>query len=228
MSRPFTLPVVIACSAHALLMFGFTKSPPPSTPPKPIEKGERWMTVCVPPEEIEKPDTIASLEKQSGGKPAAPMPISEDRSFDKISVGDILMEITRSDAVRVKVDTKVISPGDASGMNPNATEYGPGAGSEKIIYSAIGLDNPPRTRSQTPPSYPFALKTSGVSGEVLVEFVVDEHGRVVHPRVVRSTHSEFEAPTLAAVSKWRFEPGTRNMAPVRFRMVVPVKFNLNE
>jgi protein TonB len=101
-------------------------------------------------------------------------------------------------------------------------------GSGKITYAASGLDNPPRTRAQTPPTYPFSLKTSGVSGEVLVEFVVDEYGRVIHPRVVRSTHAEFEAPTLAALSKWMFEPGTRNRAPVRFRMVVPVKFNLND
>jgi hypothetical protein len=130
MSRPFTLPVVIACSAHAWLMFWFSKPPAPTSPPQPIEKGERWMTVCVPPEEIENPAPIALLEKQSGGKPAAPMPLSEERSPEKISVGEILMELRRSAALRVKVETAV-SPGDVSGLDPSSTEYGLAAGEWK-------------------------------------------------------------------------------------------------
>jgi protein TonB len=139
------------------------------------------------------------------------------------------MVFTESDPLRVKVDTNVIPSGPGSTYgDPNATEYGPGAADGKIVFPPTALDNTPRTRVQTPPSYPLSLKAGGISGEVLVEFVVDERGRVINPRVLRSTHPDFEAPTLAAVAKWRFVPGTRSMAPVRFKMVVPVKFNLNE
>jgi len=35
-------------------------------------------------------------------------------------------------------------------------------------------------------------------------------------------------PTLCAVERWRFQPGTRNGQKVRFSMVVPVLFNLTE
>ncbi|ATC65619.1 hypothetical protein CMV30_17640 [Nibricoccus aquaticus] len=229
MSRPFTLPVVIACSAHALLMFGFTKPSvnPPIKPP--VDEHDGWVPVIIPAEEIEKPEPVASLEKQAGGKLAAPMPLTPDKAADKISPDDLLMVLTESDPLRVKVDTNIISPGPGSpNGDPDAREYGPGTPDGKIIFAPTALDNTPRTRVQNPPSYPFSLKSSGVSGEVLVEFVVDEHGRVINPRVLRSTHADFEAPTLSAVSKWRFEPGTRNMAPVRFKMVVPVKFSLNE
>jgi protein TonB len=226
MSRPFTLPVVIACSAHALLMFGF-KKPEVVTNDKTVCIDEGTIrTFTVP---LEEPPECppAAGETAEAGKSEVPPPAAPETPPSTVSFGDIVMDPTWNGNRHVSVPTKVIPTGIYGPGGGDDRGAGPGGG-KGIIYSAIGLDNPPRTRSQTPPSYPFALKTSGVSGEVLVEFVVDEHGRVVHPRVVRSTHSEFEAPTLAAVSKWRFEPGTRNMAPVRFRMVVPVKFNLNE
>jgi protein TonB len=38
----------------------------------------------------------------------------------------------------------------------------------------------------------------------------------------------FEEPTLRAVAKWQFEPGRRDGRIVKFRMTVPVLFNLNE
>jgi protein TonB len=88
------------------------------------------------------------------------------------------------------------------------------------------LDNTPRTRSQVAPAYPASERNAGISGEVLVEFTVDESGRVLNPRVVRSSRTAFESPTLRAVSNWRFEPGKKNGQAVRFRMMVPVAFNL--
>jgi protein TonB len=228
MNRPFTLPVVIACSAHAFLMFGFkTPDRPPIVPVVPAPTN--WDPVTLEPPPPEKPEIMNIRSEPSGGKPAAPRPMTEDRAADKISPSDFVMEIARNTPTRVKVVTRIISPGEGPiDGDPNALEYGPGRSNGKIIYSTVGLDDEPRARVQTPPSYPFSLKASGVSGEVLVEFIVDERGRVTHPRVVRSTHPDFEASTIAAVSKWRFEPGTRNMTPVSFRMLVPVKFNLNE
>ena len=78
------------------------------------------------------------------------------------------------------------------------------------------------------PVYPFDAKRNGLTGEVFVEFTVDEEGAVISPRVVRSSDRIFEDATLRAVSRWRFEPGRRANQIVRFRMAVPVVFNLNE
>jgi protein TonB len=58
--------------------------------------------------------------------------------------------------------------------------------------------------------------------------VVDERGRVIDPRIVRSSERVFEESTLRAISKWQFEPGRRQGKVVRFRMTVPVMFNLHE
>ena len=90
------------------------------------------------------------------------------------------------------------------------------------------MDNPPRTRFQTAPIYPHVAKLAGMRGEVLVDFLVDDRGRVVDPRVVASSDRMFEEPTLKAVAKWQFEPGRRGGKIVSFRMRVPVIFNLAE
>ena len=59
---------------------------------------------------------------------------------------------------------------------------------------------------------------------VYVLFVVSERGKVENPRVWQSTDPALERPALAAVKKWRFEPGKRNGKPVRFRMRCPITF----
>jgi periplasmic protein TonB len=96
------------------------------------------------------------------------------------------------------------------------------------VIPSTYLDNTPRTRFQASPAYPFGAKQSGITGEVHVEFVVDERGRVSDPRVVYSSNRIFDEPTLRAVAKWQFEPGRRDGKAVKFRMTVPVMFNLNE
>lgn len=101
-----------------------------------------------------------------------------------------------------------------------------GVQSSASVFSPDLLDNSPRTKAQMPPSYPAAERSAGITGEVLVEFIVDESGHVQHAHVVRSTAAAFESPTIRAVERWRFEPGKKNGRAVRFRMVVPVSFNL--
>jgi protein TonB len=90
------------------------------------------------------------------------------------------------------------------------------------------LDHTPGVRHRVAPVYPHSLKNAGVEGAVTVVFVVDEKGYVSDVRVLDASHREFEEPTLRAVGKWRFEPGRKNGAPVRFRMQVPIVFSLND
>jgi protein TonB len=62
----------------------------------------------------------------------------------------------------------------------------------------------------------------------MVEFLVDESGRVNHPHVVSSSDRVFEEAAVRAVAKWQFEPGRRDGKIVRFRMTVPIVFRLSE
>jgi protein TonB len=122
------------------------------------------------------------------------------------------------------VDVKSVIPGprgDALGDDLGA-KVGP------AIFRTVDLDGVPRVRSQTAPTYPFEAKSRGLSGEVLVEFSVDENGAAFDLRVVRSSDRIFEEAALRAVARWKFEPGRRDGRIVRFKMSVPIVFRLDE
>ena len=93
------------------------------------------------------------------------------------------------------------------------------------IFSLADLDQKPRALFQRAPRYPQELRAAGRQGSVTVLFTVDTSGRVVDPKVQRSTDPAFEQPALDAVRQWRFEPGTRKGEAVPFRMRIPITFN---
>lgn len=90
------------------------------------------------------------------------------------------------------------------------------------------IDVAPRAVSQARPSYPFDLRRSGVGGEVVVDFLVDQDGGVQNAYAFSSTNPGFENAAVDAVSKWRFEPGRKNGAPVISQMRVPITFTIHE
>lgn len=90
------------------------------------------------------------------------------------------------------------------------------------------LDTTPRAVSQTRPRYPFDLRRSGVGGEVVVDFLVDQDGDVQNAYAFSSTNPGFETAAVDAVSQWRFEPGRKNGAPVITHMRVPIVFTIHE
>ncbi|MBC7365623.1 MAG: energy transducer TonB [Undibacterium sp.] len=111
---------------------------------------------------------------------------------------------------------------------PIPTErVGPRKGAGEIIDLAA-LDRAPVARFQAQPQYPFEMKRGGISGEVLVEFIVEANGTVREARAVGSSPREFEAAAVQAVSKWTFRPGQKGGRNVAARMQVPIVFTLNE
>jgi TonB family protein len=87
-------------------------------------------------------------------------------------------------------------------------------------------DKMPQVISRAAPIYPLALKRSRQQGEVVLEFVVDESGKVKDVAVVRSDHPAFEEPALEALQKWKFKPGSAKGKPVSVKLKMPIVFNL--
>lgn len=77
----------------------------------------------------------------------------------------------------------------------------------------------------TQTKYPAEALRRGVSGQVVVQFVVDEQGRVLDPVVVKTTAAEFndEARRLAWLMP-RWTPGQERGRPVRVRCTLPITF----
>lgn len=92
------------------------------------------------------------------------------------------------------------------------------------IFSMADLDQAPRPIYQAAPEYPPDLRKKNIQGTVHLIFVVDKYGNVQNPKVEKSSHPAFANPALAAIRRWRFDPGKRNGSPVNFKMRVPISF----
>jgi TonB family protein len=85
---------------------------------------------------------------------------------------------------------------------------------------------PARPTRRVDPTYPFAMRLSGLRGEVVVEFVVDVEGRVRNASVVSSLNPAFEQPALDAITQWKFDPARYRDVPVNSRARMSIHFAL--
>lgn len=80
------------------------------------------------------------------------------------------------------------------------------------------------------PAYPEMLKSAGVEGDALIQFVVDTLGRVEPGsfKVLRSTHDAFGESVRAALPRMRFLPAEAGGTKVRMLVQQPFAFALNK
>jgi protein TonB len=95
------------------------------------------------------------------------------------------------------------------------------------VFDISRLDHQPVPVFMARPYYPFAMRRAGVSGEVLVDFIVDREGYVRNAFAARSSQREFELPAIQAVRQWRFRPGMVAGRAVYTHMQVPIMFSIN-
>ncbi len=95
---------------------------------------------------------------------------------------------------------------------------------ESEILPVDALDVKPRVKSQQRPQYPPDLRRNGISGEAIIEFIVDTQGRVQGAQPVRATQKDFGLEAARAVSKWTFRPGMKDGRAVNTRMQLPITF----
>lgn len=124
-------------------------------------------------------------------------------------------------------------------------------------YDRVKLDRQPTPKTQVRPSYPAELREAGISGEVMVGFIIDTKGEVRNASPIRGTpvegqaltldnftvaaageakttanpdwaQGQLEAAAVAAVSQWKFEPGEKGGRAVNTRMQVPIVFTLSK
>ncbi len=210
-------PVIVAAGLHGALFLvtpdttAVVRSPPLRPDPGPK----------LPVEQIEMRDPV---EPASGGASGAVDPLP---GLDDIPPPSNLLKpftVPVIDAGKPMKDVvKLPDPGTIG--NGPGEGIGPGFGPPRLP-SVGSLDRTPRAMTQAAPDYPYTLKQQGISGSVTVEFVVGTDGHVISAEAVRWSHREFADPAVRAVLRWKFEPGTIDGRKVRFRMAVPIEFNV--
>jgi protein TonB len=133
----------------------------------------------------------------------------------------------------IDITTVVSKPGDFSststgafrpdGVETQTAPYGsPLRGNQ--VDRQVGLI--PGVR---PPAYPESLRSAGIEGKVLVEFVVDERGQPMQGsiRVVQSDNELFANAVRAALGRLRFTPAEVGGKKVSQLVQMPFVFTLN-
>ena len=65
-----------------------------------------------------------------------------------------------------------------------------------------------------------------IQGNVVLSIIVNADGTVRDPQVTQSLDKELDKKALECVSKWKFEPATKDGQPVAMHIVVEVNFRL--
>jgi protein TonB len=135
----------------------------------------------------------------------------------------------------VQVDSFVqpIQPPPPEGLKPITgaiviPQGNRGLGKGIEVFDISKLDQIPVAKYQGSPIYPFEMRRAGITGEVVVDFIVDTNGDVRNAYAARSTQRDFEASAVLAVGKWKFRPGKKGGRAVNTHMQVPVQFTLND
>ncbi|BBO85462.1 hypothetical protein DSCO28_60280 [Desulfosarcina ovata subsp. sediminis] len=99
----------------------------------------------------------------------------------------------------------------------------------KDNYGMEEVDQVPMATSKSRPVYPYRAKRLNLDGEVDVRFMVDTSGQVSRISILRSTPPAlFNDSVLAALSTWRFSPGTVQGRPVNTWVTTTIVFRIDE
>lgn len=101
---------------------------------------------------------------------------------------------------------------------------------DRLLFTAdqVEVTAQPERGSTIKPAYPDSLFRENVTGQVLVEFVVDTAGAVVPESIssISSTHPLFTDAVRRALRDTRFHPATIGDRRVRQLVQLPVKFEM--
>jgi protein TonB len=82
-----------------------------------------------------------------------------------------------------------------------------------------------RLISSTPPAYPPLARSQGVEGDVTLDALIDETGRVTRIKTI-SGPILLQGAAAAAVRQWKYEPATLDGKAVPIHLNVTVKFRI--
>lgn len=219
MRKDLIVGIIVSVLFHGGILYGERLLPKRSAVVKQAEEEVQEIRIEMPPLPPEEEEKVEELE---------------DEPMENIVAPPSLIDMPT--VVPVNAFTTPIQPPPPPGLeaskgaitipvNKPGTNFGRGM---KDLFDISNLDQPPQARVQVQPNYPFEMRRAGISGEVVVAFIVGSTGDVVEAYAVRSSQREFESPAIQAVMKWKFRPGKKAGRNVNTRMQVPIVFNLSD
>ncbi|MFN8059366.1 MAG: energy transducer TonB [Vicinamibacterales bacterium] len=186
-----------------------TVTPPKPPDPKPLPP----KPTDPPPEQVTAPVLdVTSGALQLPGEVMAPKPPSPT---DSLGSGTGSGAGTGRGSGSGSGSGSGLGPGEGGGFGGGAFHLGAGI-------------TPPKILKQTKPKYTNDAMRAKITGQVLLELVVQADGTVGDVRVAKSLDSTFglDEEAMRTVREWRFVPGSRQGQPVPVIVLVSVSFSI--
>lgn len=116
--------------------------------------------------------------------------------------------------------------GGVIGGVPGASGIAPPKEPAKIVVRVGGKVRPPRAVYRPAPAYPPLAKQARVSGDVVVDTILDENGNVTNMKILSGPPLLYEA-AMEALKQWRYQPTYLNDQPVSVELIVTINFQLS-
>jgi len=171
--------------------------------------------------------TVATTS--ASAQPAAEQP--KKPSLGKVQLATPKITQSRHAQDGGEADAGIALNGDGQpGPSVEALTAGLVGGSKQPTAPAaplpIGGDvRPARLIFSVPPSYPMLAKSQHVSGNVLVDALIDDTGRVTSMSVVSGPTLLHQA-AMDALKQWKYQPASLDGKPVPMHLAVTVRFRL--
>lgn len=78
------------------------------------------------------------------------------------------------------------------------------------------------------PDYPLIYREKGMSGQVLLEVVVDRQGFVRDVEILSSTYPQFGKAAKKAMYEWVFQPAKLEGIEIDQTVIIPIRFQISE
>jgi len=202
----------IALVAHILIItvtFPSFKSPQLNEKKKEVVYVSRW--VPPPPPKIERPKQVI-VEDLKARKVPVPDPTPDEPEPIREPEPD-------PDPVPIPPDVEII----IGAPEPPPLDEGPvRAGFGGVTYPVL-IES-----TKVLPKYPELARKAKVTGNVILEAVIQKDGSVGGVKVLRSPGANlgFETSAIEAVEQWRYKPGVQNGRPVDVYFTIVVEFVL--
>lgn len=222
MTRDLIIGLILSALLHGGFLFGdqlFPKSKVAAV--KKVEEDTTIELMQMPPPEPEEVEVTDAEEPPSEEVADLAPPMAADVP-STVMVDSFVQKLQPPPPPGLNRPTGVISIPTG---RPNTGNIGKGM---KDLFDLANLDQIPSPRFQAKPVYPFEMRRAGITGDVLVGFIVDSNGDVREAYAIKSTQREFEAAAIQAVSKWKFRPGKKGGRSVNTKMQVPIVFSITE
>jgi TonB family protein len=200
--------------------------------PKALREGRRAFTSPLPapiphpaPAELKRP-VPATLDAEPLPVVVAPLVVAPADSRDRIGV---LSNATAESESRGPGRGGGAGTGSGTGLGEGVgSGVGPGSGGGAgggPYRPGSGIE-PPRVLHEVKADYPEEARRRGLTGDVVLEIVVQRDGSVGDVKVVRGLGAGLSERAVDAVRQWRFAPARRLGTPVDVIVEVAVEFKL--